>query len=1416
MATDDTSCARSALLLSFLFLASIFSAPGLFPTVNAENVTHFGNTGFPQSVNLTFPGEGYDTSSTLILGANSVVSASSLDVRGWQDAAGYSPTTIGIDVGNDGDLEWAFGGPGNGSFGHVDEFSNGWHSAGVNLSTGSNSTYSIRLPLNATVSSASLEISTLSELTLSGTDVEDAAMRKVSSWGNSTHLDCNYGSSSLIWVGKTEWVNWNIYRSVYWFNLTQLPAVTVLDANLSFWIEDGVNNANTGQTNTAQHTYSVHPLLRDWIEGMESGSPVQQGPGVTWNNAIDNVTGTDYAWASSGASGATDRGSAIANVTNSPANLEQTWMEFNSSGLTNLIQGWVNGTIANQGLLLVGDETTSKPDGSRLSIASSENSTHGPRLTIVFEGTDDVTGGLDIGNDGSNEWSHAGNLSNGTTTPDFSATLNALLANAVPTFTDTWGNQFVDIPLGVTGNATLVLGNVDVEYDWQPTVADSALTSEINQHLSGTTPDPTGNVTIPINVTSGSAGIVELSNLNINLGDRPPSVGSMTLPTETLVPNGDTEVIGIQVTSYQGLANISWLAMTPQLSSISNPPILVYSFDNASSWLIDANGFVANVSGNWQPLNSDTGLMEWELEVGWDWPEEQGVAWRGQVTTTDNLHTDRLSTLTTNHERRMEIVDFHLWDETAPSDGGPEIFEDDWVAGGDLLRASGVVHFLDESSSPQPGDIRVELENVSGNSTTDLSGAFSINSVAPNANYYDGFTVTAKIEGPFDSTPEGDGERLFNIDATDPGMMLNSPLGDRIIPSTQQLFNVSIADSIGIDEGTLRLRWWIEAAHDDGDGIPSIMEYASGPLQRQGDSEFYHATYDDTSNAQGQRVSLFIEGNDIAGNYLGTGPGFEQDLTDYVSLVPSPTSFTGATLQYHGAETLVPSHSTWLNITLNDQNELGDLEEIVVDLGSNKELTWTAANGFSSNDPEVQILEYTITSEVETIHLNLSFMFTPFVQIQGQNNDISIELTDSSGHQNIYMGIFWTLDANIQLADFSISLADDPLNTPLSEDDYVALNERLKISGHVRYASADLAPPANSYTVELEVPSDLPLVVNADSDGYFEGEVSAYSNGFYRINLFLNQAPGVVEDTPSSLRLQVDSDAPTLISFEPSFIPANATNIILQFSLQDIGVGLSNESWPMTCQIMRGFDSIGEALQSTAVQMIEGQVSRYQVNLSFQPMIASDNLDCWIDAKDRTGNAITGPGSTSTWALRVPIIETRPDIVATQVVLEPSNLQFGMETTVSITLENHGNQTTEPFFVTLEALEEEVGRVEARFLSGQSSTTISVSWVPDWDGELDLLIHVDVENSIDEINENNTLTLSLEIESTPEEGFFSLNVIGGIALLLMLGVAMFALAVIFMRGGRNEDEDDWDDEEEVEKEEREHRGYLSPEDYRES
>ena len=97
--------------------------------------------------------------------------------------------------------------------------------------------------------------------------------------------------------------------------------------------------------------------------------------------------------------------------------------------------------------------------------------------------------------------------------------------------------------------------------------------------------------------------------------------------------------------------------------------------------------------------------MEWNLEVSWAWPPEQDVTWLAQVGTTDNLHSERFSSVETDHERRMEIDSFHLWDETAPTEDGPEVFTDEWVAGGDQLRVSGSVRFLDVSSHPQPGDV---------------------------------------------------------------------------------------------------------------------------------------------------------------------------------------------------------------------------------------------------------------------------------------------------------------------------------------------------------------------------------------------------------------------------------------------------------------------------------------------------------------------------------------------------------------------------------------------------------------------------------------------------------------------------------------------------------------------------------------
>ena len=99
---------------------------------SAYTVSEFGMTGQPNSVNLTFSSAGYDVSTNITLGHTTVVSTASFDVRGLPDAQDARPDSIGIDIGDDGDFEWGFGGPGNGSYGFVDEFSNGRNKIGLN------------------------------------------------------------------------------------------------------------------------------------------------------------------------------------------------------------------------------------------------------------------------------------------------------------------------------------------------------------------------------------------------------------------------------------------------------------------------------------------------------------------------------------------------------------------------------------------------------------------------------------------------------------------------------------------------------------------------------------------------------------------------------------------------------------------------------------------------------------------------------------------------------------------------------------------------------------------------------------------------------------------------------------------------------------------------------------------------------------------------------------------------------------------------------------------------------------------------------------------------------------------------------------------------------------------------------------
>ncbi len=181
----------------------------------------------------------------------------------------------------------------------------------------------------------------------------------------------------------------------------------------------------------------------------------------------------------------------------------------------------------------------------------------------------------------------------------------------------------------------------------------------------------------------------------------------------------------------------------------------------------------------------------------------------------------------------------------------------------------------------------------------------------------------------------------------------------------------------GLDRGSRSLRWWVEGLHDNGDGIPQLEEYSQKPLLREGESDFFHAQYDDTYNSHGQQVSLFIEGFDKTGNVILSGSGFEADLVHYTSLVPSPTEVISVNIDLPGGNTLTPAHPGWLNISIRDVNGLDDIEGIIIDLGLGNTLSYDRDGSFDSSNPLLEVSGFTFLVQGEEITLNLSFTASP-------------------------------------------------------------------------------------------------------------------------------------------------------------------------------------------------------------------------------------------------------------------------------------------------------------------------------------------------------------------------------------------------------------------------------------------------------
>ena len=112
---------------------------------------------------------------------------------------------------------------------------------------------------------------------------------------------------------------------------------------------------------------------------------------------------------------------------------------------------------------------------------------------------------------------------------------------------------------------------------------------------------------------------------------------------------------------------------------------------------------------------------------------------------------------------------------------------------------------------------------------------------------------------------------------------------------------------------------------------------------------------------------------------------------------------------------------------------------------------------------------------------------------------------------------------------------------------------------------------------------------------------------------------------------------------------------------------------------------------------------------------------------------------------------------------------------------------------------EEVETIQTSILDGE--TTIVFEWMPDWEGEIDLVVRIDSSQVIDEFDEDNTVSLNVNVQPVPEpEGFFgsqSMMPLFGMGLIgaVCIGLLFFATRRI-AEGEDTEwlEEEDEDDE----------------------
>jgi len=482
--------------LAACVLVAMFILPAISSVYDADvqlNLTAFGTGAAEMTLDFSAAGSKQDANLSLQTGV--LLDDCTMNITGMPHTAGGKdyPANVSVDVGNDGDIEWAYTGTGYGAMGRQTMISNGSTGTGnVTFLTNETKGAPLLLPSRANITSAKCTINASPESV--NVTVNPAGI-------SSTTLPFN-----TVQTFRFQW----LYPS------TEIGRSGWVD-KVSFMRAAGTGSMTFSNFRMSLCNTTVTALTTNFANNYGGATPVKvlnaTSLAVTYDAAdwiMFDVNDTFYYDANK-------------NLIIEVAFTGYTGVGFSlhyTSVAAGIMRRMYNNTndTATVGTL----EATSYRCNMRLGLLSGFNMS------------------VDIGNDTVIDYQN-GSLGFKGADLQFTQSLAMFIATAPVAFTDSYGNNMVSVPLAVKMryNGTVQFSNLDIIYVYNATLCINPSTGNITNKLNQLVPDDLGitNLSIPIKVIVESSGKVRLGNLTIKA--RPP----YHLPTVTSVsPPGDISI----------------------------------------------------------------------------------------------------------------------------------------------------------------------------------------------------------------------------------------------------------------------------------------------------------------------------------------------------------------------------------------------------------------------------------------------------------------------------------------------------------------------------------------------------------------------------------------------------------------------------------------------------------------------------------------------------------------------------------------------------------------------------------------------------------------------------------------------------------------------------------------------------------